>query len=65
LVSDGNEFRRLRVVLKAGQGVENRVLAHGTPPSSYAGANFAAPPLLSCRRRATNLRLTPGNPSPA
>jgi hypothetical protein len=33
-VSDGNDFRRLRVTLKAGEVVEIAMLAHGTPPSS-------------------------------
>jgi hypothetical protein len=35
-VSDGKDFRRLRVMLKAGEVVELLLLAHGEPPSGRA-----------------------------
>jgi hypothetical protein len=31
-VSDGNDFRRLRVISKAGEGFKIATLAHDTPP---------------------------------
>jgi hypothetical protein len=33
LCFEGNDFRRLRVMSKAGEVVEIAMLAHGTPPS--------------------------------
>jgi hypothetical protein len=55
LVSDGNGFRRLHVMLKAGQVVEIAMLAHGTPPSGYAGANSAASPSYRVAAAQANL----------
>jgi hypothetical protein len=37
MVSEGKDFRRLRVTLKAGEVFEIAMLAHGTPPLVQTG----------------------------
>jgi len=61
-VSEGKDFRRLRVTLKAGEVVELLMLAHGEPPSVAAslqrrpdvingrGARQAVPACETARR---------------
>jgi hypothetical protein len=47
-VSEGKDFRRLRVMLKAGEVFEIAMLAHGVPPEVQNAAGFRRGPTRTC-----------------
>jgi len=50
-VSEGNDFRRLRVISKAGEVLDIAMLAHGTPPTKNAAGIGRAQAYSGSRRR--------------